>query len=146
LGWEEIGVPKWRSFYHIVWATKGRAPLIGSANEVVVRVSIRTTCSSEKAILHALGKMPDHVHVAVSVPPSVSRARFVGHLKGSSAHAVNASVSAANGERAFAWQAEYGVFSFTERNLPDVIAYVTYQRQRHAARDTWSSFEDFASD
>jgi putative transposase len=137
-------VPKWRLFYHIVWTTKGRAPLIDEVNESVIRLSIQTTCRSEKSILHALGMMPDHVHVAASVPPSVSLACFVGHLKGSSALAVNASSSV--GDTAFAWQAEYGDFSFTERNLPDVTAYVTHQRQRHAARDVWPTFEDFESD
>ena len=137
-------MPKWRLFYHIVWATKGRARLIGEANEEVIRLSIRTTCSSEKSILHALGMMPDHVHVPASVPPSVSLARFVGHLKGSSAHAFNASASA--GKNVFAWQAAYGIFSFTERNLPEVMSSVINQRQRHAARDIWPSFEDFESD
>ena|SRR5215203_1883047 len=137
-------MPKWRLFYHIVWATKGRAPLINETTESVIRVSIQTTCRSEKSILHALGMMPDHGHVAASVPPSVSLARFVGHLKGSSAHAVNASAS--TGDNVFAWQAEYGVFSFSERNLSHVTDYVTNQRQRHAVRDIWASFEDFESD
>jgi putative transposase len=136
----EVRVPKWRLFYHIVWATKGREPLIDDAREAVIRLSIQTTCRGEKVILHAIGMMPDHVHVAASVPPGIALATLIGRLKGASAHAANA----ANVARTvpFAWQSEYGVFSFTEKNLPDVVAYVTNQRQRHAARDLWPTFED----
>ncbi len=133
-------MPKWRLFYHIVWATKGREPLIDEANEAVIRVSIQTTSWSEKVILHAIGTMPDHVHVASSVPPSIALATLIGRLKGASAHAANTPKTARSVP--FAWQSEYGVFSFTEKNLPDVVDYVTNQRQRHAARDLWPTFED----
>jgi putative transposase len=134
-------VPKWRLFYHVVWATKGRALLIDDANEPVIRHSIQTTSRTEQAKLHAVGMMPDHVHVAASVPPGIALSQFVGRLKGASAHAVNA--LAGPDDALFAWQAEYGIFSFTEKNLPDVVAFVENQRQRHAARDLWPSFEDF---
>ncbi len=133
-------MPKWRLFYHIVWATKGRAPLIDEAIEPVIRHSIQTTSRVENAKLHAVGMMPDHIHVAASVPPGIALSQFVGRLKGASTHAVNALTSP--DDAAFAWQAEYGVFSFTEKNLPDVVTYIENQRQRHAARDLWPSFED----
>ena len=133
-------MPFWRLYYHHVWATKGRKLLIDEANERLIARSIRTTCTDQRAILHALGAMPDHVHVAVSIPPSIAVASFVGRLKGASAHAVNDAQGRADGSR-FAWQAEYGAFSFTEKSLAEIVAYVENQRERHAARQLWHTLE-----
>lgn len=93
--------------------------------------------------MHAIGIMPDHMHLAVSIPPSIWIAMFVGRVKGASANAANAARPAEASP--FVWQAEYGVFSFTERNLPDVVAYVVNQRERHANQTTWLTFEEFES-
>jgi putative transposase len=125
-------------FYHLVWATRGREPVLDDDLARVVERSGRTTGADLKAIVHAVGVMPDHVHVAVSIPPGVAVATFVGRLKGASSHAVNA----LNGrETSFAWQAEYGALSFGEKALPDVVAYVRDQRARHAAERLWLALE-----
>jgi putative transposase len=88
--------------------------------------------------------MPDHVHLACSIPPSLSIADAVKRLKGSSSHRLNQSTFAA-GDVTFGWQSEYGVYSFTERVLPDVVAYIQNQEARHAADDLWSGFEQTGS-
>jgi putative transposase len=131
-------MPYWRLFYHVVWATKGREPMIDDAAARVIERSIRTKSRDLGGIVHAFGWMPDHVHVAVSIPPNTAIGTFVGQLKGSSSHAANQDVSR---EASFSWQAEYGVKSFGERNLPDVVAYVQNQPERHAAQTTWDRLE-----
>jgi REP-associated tyrosine transposase len=74
--------------------------------------------------------MPDHVHLAVSIPPKQAVARVVGRVKGVSSHAVNAAQP--NRPEPFAWQTEYGALSFGHRALDDVVAYVNDQSRRHA--------------
>lgn len=135
-------MPYWRLFYHLVWATRGREPSVDEALARVVEWSIRTTCTDQKVILHAVGVMPDHVHVAVSIPPSVAVSTFVGRLKGASSHAIN-DVSPT---LAFAWQAEYGALSFGEKALLDVVAYIRDQAQRHASERLWASLEQVADE
>jgi putative transposase len=130
-------MPYWRLYYHIVWATKNREPLIQDDLSRVIARSIRTTLESFKAVPHAIGMVDDHVHVAVSIPPAASVSDVVARMKGPSAHAVNDML----GNRSFAWQAEYGVLSFGERALADVIEYVTHQRERHAANRLWPTME-----
>ncbi|MDI3342072.1 MAG: transposase [Sphaerobacter sp.] len=71
------------------------------------------------------------------MPPAIAVATAVGRIKGGSARAVNDLVS--RGE--FGWQAEYGVVSFAERHLPNVVAYVNDQPRRHATRDLWDLLE-----
>ena len=138
-------MPRWRLFYHYVWAAKDREPLIDDAAGRLIARSIRTTCTDQGATLHALGLMPDHVHVAVSIPPSIAVATFVGRLKGAAAHAVN-DANGRTGQSRFAWQAEYGVLSFGEKALPDVVSYVLNQPARHAERHVWQSMEQLTDE
>jgi putative transposase len=75
--------------------------------------------------------MPDHAHVAVSIPPSIAISTFGGRMKGAASHLVN-HTNGPDAPEPFAWQAEYGILSFGEKSLPDVVAYVETQEARHA--------------
>jgi putative transposase len=132
-------MPLWRLHYHLVWATKGREPLIGAREEDAVRWSVKKTSDRMGLILHAVGVMPDHIHVAVSVPPRHAIATVMRYVKGASAHAVNGREGGI--ESSFSWQAEYGALSFSDRGLGDVISYVEHQRERHAANDLYAWLE-----
>ena len=138
-------MPYWRLFYHLVWATRERAPLIDEVVARVVERSIRASCDEPGIRLHALGMMPDHVHVAVSLPPRIALAMFVGQMKGRATHEVNGS-DRRPGRAPFAWQNEYGALSFGERALPDVVAYVRNQREHHGANRPWTPLEQTADD
>jgi putative transposase len=130
-------MPFWKLFYHVVWSTKSREPLIDAATEQIVARSIRTTIAEMSGISFAIGFMPDHVHTAVSVPPSVTISDVVKRMKGASARAVNQATSA----HSFGWQPEYGVLSFGEKNLPDVIDYIENQKTRHSEKCVWPLLE-----
>ena len=130
-------MPYWKLYYHVVWATKNREPLIDDDLNPVIARSIRTTLDSFKAIPHAIGMVEDHIHVAASIPPAATISDVVARMKGSSAHAINDTL----GNRTFAWQSDYGVLSFGEKALPDVVDYVTHRRERHTANRLWHSME-----
>ena len=137
-------MPFWRLFYHVVWATKGREPSLDPARQETVRRVVSTACRDIGVIVHAVGTMPDHVHVVASVPPAMALATAIGRWKGSAAHAINHGTGAgteAPDRSIFVWQAEYGVLSCGERALPDVLAYVRDQPRRHAAGELLSALE-----
>jgi hypothetical protein len=46
---------------------------------------------------------------------------------------------------AFRWQGEYGVVSFGERNLPQVVASISNQPRRHAENALWPALEHVPS-
>jgi REP-associated tyrosine transposase len=127
-------------FYHIVWATEDRAPLIGADHHQTIQGVIRAKGKDYYALVHAVGIMPDHVHVVASIPPSVPIATIVGRTKGSTSRVLNELMQAETGS-AFAWQAEYGVLSLSERALEDVIAYANNQPVHHAANRLWRGLE-----
>jgi len=136
-------MPFWRIFFHLVWATKQREPMIDEIREQIIQRSIRATCDEQHVTIYGLGMMPDHLHLAVAVPPRIAVADLVKALKGSSSHLVNheQSVKMHAFHERFYWQEEYGVLSFGERSLNEVVAYVQNQREHHARKAILPMFE-----
>jgi putative transposase len=122
-------MPFWRLHYHIVWTTKGREPFLSLTEFDLVIASIKTSWEDRGVIVHAVGPMPDHVHVAASIPPALAVAEVVARWKGGASHLINKH----RGEdaRRFAWQGEYGALTVGDKALADVIAYVENQPTRH---------------
>jgi putative transposase len=122
-------MPYWKLYYHFVWSTKGRLPLILPAFEDDLYRVIAAKVIKMDGSVHAIGGVEDHIHLAVSVPPKLALARFVGEVKGNSSHFVNQVIKP---DFEFYWQDEYGVLSFGEKNLPAVVRYIHNQKQHHA--------------
>ena len=118
----------WRLFYHIVWTTRNREPLIQAAFASDVHRVVAGKATQLGAVVHAVGGADDHVHLAVSVPPSLALSEFIGQVKGNSSHFANHELAM---PQTFAWQAEYGVLSFDAKQLPRIVAYVRNQRMHH---------------
>lgn len=82
-------MPFWRLYYHAVWATKNREPLITDAMIEPIQHAIRQTSAELDVAVFAVGVMPDHIHVFAQIPPSLMVAKVVGRWKGASSHAAN---------------------------------------------------------
>ena len=132
-------MPYWRLFYHAVWGTKNRLSLIESAWEDDLYGYIWGKATALESIPHAINGMPDHIHVAVSIPPKLSVATLIGQLKGASSHRVNEQFT----DGAFAWQSEYGVVSFSEHTLARVVDYVKNQKKHPAENKLDIAMENF---
>lgn len=121
----------WELYFHLVWRTKHSQPLLTpdverETHRYLIHRALRTT----GVIVHAVGGIEDHVHMAVSVPPTVELATWIGDLKGSCSHAINHGPC---GLGSLAWQTGYGVVSFGKRDLPWVVEYIKNQREHHHA-------------
>lgn len=136
-------MPYWRLFYHAVWATKHRLPLIESTWEEDLYGYMWGKATALECIPHAINGMPNHVHVVISIPPKLSVATVIGQLKGSSSHRVNEVFVS---HRSFAWQSEYSVFSVAEQALPALVQYVKSQKQHHAENSIKLQLENLNAD
>lgn len=119
----------WRLYYHIVWATKERLPLITSDKETTLHNYIIGKSNSLNCILHGIGGVEDHIHLVVSIPPTMAIAEFVKKIKGSSSHHFNHNLC--NTSEKFAWQEGYGIFSLGSKQLEQAIIYVQNQKTHH---------------
>jgi putative transposase len=133
-------VSYWRLFYHLIWATKDRALLIDAQHHQTIQGLIRAKGQEARALIHAVGIMPDHIHVVASIPPGIAIATLVGKMKGATSRELNELMQAETGA-AFAWQGEYGVLSFSEKALAAVVAYASNQPAHHAAHRLWRGLE-----
>ncbi|HET7038083.1 MAG TPA: IS200/IS605 family transposase [Thermomicrobiaceae bacterium] len=128
---------RWRLFYHLVWATKGRQPLITPQIAPTVHRHLRQAAHRHNLMVHAVGGVADHVHLAVSLPPTLPVATAVQRIKGASSRAITEELGID-----FGWQGDYSVDSFAGRHLAAVIAYIENQPRHHADGTLWSMIEE----
>jgi len=124
-------MPFVRCFYHVIWATKYRAPLITSDVERALFQAIDEKSHALGCPIQAIGAVEDHVHVAVTIVPRVSVSEWVRQVKGLSTRQINSLFP--NLEPRFSWQESYGVLTFGAKNLRFVVEYVQHQKEHHAA-------------
>jgi putative transposase len=116
---------------HIVWHTKDSYPLLTPEIETLVhRFLKKRIAEMPGAFYHEVGGIETHVHVVVTVPPTLLISEFIGKLKGGTSHDVNQTMG--RQQKVLEWQNGYGVVSFGTRDLPWVIEYVRNQREHHA--------------
>ncbi|MEL7354589.1 MAG: IS200/IS605 family transposase [Cyanobacteria bacterium J06560_5] len=129
----------WKLYYHLVWSTHERLPLITPKREVALYRYCHGKVDALGAHLHAIGGIDNHVHLIVSIPPKIAIAEFVRRIKGSSSHYLNSSYP--NDECKFKWQQNYGVFSLGRKQLDFAIAYTQNQKQHHLNHTTLLAIE-----
>ena len=129
----------WENYFHVVWATYRRSLIIQTANEDFIASMIRQKSSELQCPVHAVNMMPDHVHVAVSIKPSISQFEWVRQIKGITAREMN---RAYNLDSHFRWQKSFGISTLGKRQLPIVIEYIENQKNRHANNDIYIALEN----
>jgi putative transposase len=108
---------------HLVWHTKTSLPLLTPAVETFVHRYLRQKLiNTPGAFVHEVGGTETHVHLAVTVTPTVLISELIGRLKGASAHEANQQLG--RGRKVLEWQTGYGVVSFGTKDLDWVTAYV----------------------
>jgi putative transposase len=116
---------------HLVWHTKNSLPLLTPEVESLARRLLKKRIiDTLGAFVHEIGGIETHVHLAVTIPPTLLISDFIGQLKGGSSHDVNQAMG--RGQKVLEWQSGYGVVSFGARDLPWVVDYIRNQREHHA--------------
>ena len=75
-----------------------------------------------------IGGMPDHVHVLLSLPPTLSIAKALQLIKGGSSKWVHDTFPE---DRLFRWQTKYGAFGVSVSQLDRTIQYIKDQEKHH---------------
>ena len=137
-------MPYFHLYYHVVFATKGRAPLITPALEDVIYPTVLHKSKQLECFVHALNGIADHVHIAVTIPPKIAISDYVQQIKGVSSRKVNQHTPDAD-ER-FHWQKGFSVHSYGQKMLPTVVQYIEAQKQHHADDTVLRYLEHLESD
>jgi len=116
------------SYFHCVFSTKERRPLIPPAlrDRLWPYVGGIARENDMKAI--EIGGMPDHVHILLSLPSTLSIAKALQLIKGGSSKWVHDTFPE---HRVFGWQAKYGAFSVSVSQLETIVQYIRGQEEHH---------------
>jgi REP element-mobilizing transposase RayT len=113
---------------HVVFGTAERASLITPEVREELYPYIGGTMRDVRAVPVIINGMPDHLHMLVSVPASLSVAELVRVVKANSSRWIHERWSARN---TFAWQQGYGAFSVSRLASPQVEKYISDQEEHH---------------
>lgn len=125
---------------HLVWHTKNSSPLLTASVEPLAHRALRKRIiDTPGAFVHEIGGIETHVHLAVTIPPTLTISDWIGQLKGGSSHDVNE--QAGKLQKVLQWQVGYGVVSVGTKDLDWVKSYIRNQREHHAKRTTFDRLE-----
>ena len=127
---------KWRCQYHIVFAPKYRRQEVYGKIKADIGKSLRQLCEQKGVGILEAEACPDHIHMLVSIPPSLSVAQFMGYLKGKSSLMIfdrHANLKYKYGNRHF-WCRGYYVDT-VGRNKKAIAEYIRHQLDEDIAAD-----------
>jgi len=115
--------------YHIVLRTYQGTDSIAEEYERDLYMYIFGFCKNHQCVLYRINGMPDHIHLLVSLHPSIAVASFVHDLK----IATNNFMSA-NRDRfpAFVkWEQGYCALTYSETDKERIMQYIINQKEHH---------------
>ena len=117
--------------YHIVFSTRERRPLLQGESLARVCQYLGGILREQKAHPQQIGGMPDHVHMAVSLSPTMAVADIVRIIKTNCSRWIHETFKDL---AAFAWQDSYSAFTVSQSVLPDVVRYIEGQEAHHTTQ------------
>ena len=125
-------------YVHAVWSTRGRRPWLVESIEKPLYAAMTKKCRELGCAPLALGGTDDHVHMLVSLAPTIAVASLVKEIKGASAHLAT---HALLHNEPFQWQRGYGAFSLRKTDLPTVRDYILQQKRHHNSKNLTAEWE-----
>jgi REP element-mobilizing transposase RayT len=90
--------------------------------------------------LLAIGGMPDHVHVLVSMNPIQASSDLIFHIKRSSSLWINEQKLIMG---KFSWQEGFGAFSYGKSQVSSVTKYIEAQEEHHKKHSFMEEYKKF---
>jgi len=113
---------------HVVFSTKRRERMIPESVRDELHAYVAGACRQQGAEAFRVGGTTDHVHIASSLPRTLSVSTLVQQVKQSSSAWMKTRGPAGRG---FQWQAGYGAFSLGQSQLPALLRYIDKQEEHH---------------
>lgn len=127
---------------HIIFSTKDRAPIIEVELKPELHAYLGGMVREIKGKAYSINGTIDHVHLLVSLPPTLALSEAMKVIKANSSRWVSGKWS---GRKNFGWQTGYGAFSVSRSNVATVIRYIDNQEEHHRKMTFKEEFLEFLS-
>jgi putative transposase len=118
-------------YYHFIWTTKGRIPIIDGEIENVIKKVLFSKAKELRIVILQVNGTEDHLHLLVRSKPSLAPSSIAKHFKGSSSHFVNHITLTDDKTRALYWQDGYGVVTVSSSAVKAIKKYIDNQKEHH---------------
>ena len=115
---------------HFVWSTKDRYPFINEESRKALHGYLATLCQDLGCHCFEIDGTKDHVHIATTLPRTLSQADLVEDAKKKSSKWFKAEGHSPMAGK-FAWQRGYAAFSVSQSRLQSVVRYIQRQEVHH---------------
>lgn len=112
---------------HIVFRTHDECSAIPSKHLPELFLYIDGILQRHRSVNFNVGGVSNHVHIACSLPRTITISDLVKNIKGSTSRWI----SQRGFVRNFSWQVGYGVFSLSQSHLDKLIHYIDTQEEHH---------------
>jgi len=125
---------------HYVFSTKNRERIITAPLQERLWSYMGGIARENNMIALAIGGIEDHVHLLIILPTTLSIAKAIQLIKGSSSKWVHDTYPNYNN---FKWQEGYGAFSVSISRKKDIISYINTQKNHHLKKSFKEEYISF---
>jgi putative transposase len=118
-------------FYHVVFAVRNRQSLIVPSIKDELYKYMTGIINNHKQKLFIINGMPDHVHLLLNCKPDINLSNLVQEIKEHSTKHINNN-KIIDGK--FFWQAGFGAFSVSKKDVEGVLNYIKRQEEHHKVK------------
>jgi putative transposase len=123
---------------HFVFSTKDRQPIITEEIQPRLWAYIGGIARLNQMKALAVGGVSDHIHILLSLHPTVAADKAVQLVKSGSSKWMHRQK-----QRSFAWQTGYGAFTIGVSQVNATVRYIANQKKHHAKKsfaEEWATF------
>ena len=127
-------------YIHIVFAVKGRQPLIPKEHKSELHRYITGIVRNKKQKIIQINSMPDHIHILVGMAPEIALTDLVRDIKANSSKFINKKRWVVG---RFEWQKGFSAFSYSHSQLNAIANYITNQERHHVQKTFKEEYLEF---
>lgn len=127
-------------YIHYIFSTQNRLPLIVPEIQDRLWPYMAGIAKNNNMKALAVGGMPDHIHILLSLSATISISKTIQIIKGNSSKWINGNFDTSDH---FSWQKGYGAFTVNISILQDTIRYIQNQAVHHRRKSFKNEFLDF---
>ena len=119
--------------YQIVFGSKNCLPFLNTQNQTELYNYIYGIVQNKKSVPYIVGGHSNHIHIIVSLHPTVSLSEFIRDIKRASHNWILEKKDLYS--TFYGWQVGYGGFTYNYFSKKNLISYVKNQTEHHKKND-----------